>query len=377
MKIVFTGGGTGGHFFPLIAVAEEVKDIINEEKLLPIKLYYFSDAPYDKRALYENNIKFIQVPTGKRRLYGGIANFFDLFKIATGCFIASIKLFFVFPDVVFSKGGYAAFPTVFAAKILGIPVILHESDTVPGRVNLWAAKFAKKIAIAQPQAARFFAKEKVALVGIPIRKQIKEKANQGVFEFFSFDPTVPTILILGGSSGAEIINDTIIDALPSLVQKYQIIHQVGIKNKEDVVLRSQFLLEKSEFKNRYKLFDLLNPLEMKMAAGAATIIITRAGATSLAEIALWGLPSIVVPIPEEVSRDQKTNAFEYARTGAATVIEQQNLSSSIILSELERLTSNSQKLSQMSLAAKNNASPNAGKIIAQELIRIVLSHQNR
>lgn len=375
MKIVFTGGGTGGHFFPLIAVAEEVRAIINEQKLLPIKLYYISDAPYDKRALFENGIKYIEIQTGKRRLYGGIQNFFDIFKIAGGCFSATIRLFFLFPDVIFSKGGYASFPTLFAARLLRIPVVIHESDSVPGRVSLWSAKFAKKIALAQAKTAVSFPKDKIAVVGIPIRKQVREKSKMGMFEFFGFDQNIPVILILGGSSGAEVINESIVDALTELLPQYQIIHQTGILNKESVVLRSNLVLEKSQYKNRYKVFDLLNPLELKMAAGAATLVITRAGSTSLAEIALWGLPSVVIPIPEGVSRDQRTNAFDYARTGAAIVIEQENLSAAIIVSELNRLISDKQKLSTMSQAASSNAQPNAARIIAQELIDITLSHQ--
>ncbi len=190
MKIVFTGGGTGGHFFPLIAVAEEIRILIEERKLLQIKLYYLSDSPYDKRALFENNIEYVHVPAGKSRLYGGVANFIDMFKIIPSCIIAVIKLFFIYPDVVFSKGGYASFPTLFAARVLRIPVVIHESDTVPGRVTLWSSKFAKKIAIAHPRAGSYFPPEKTACVGIPIRRGIREKGNNNVHEYFKFNSIV-------------------------------------------------------------------------------------------------------------------------------------------------------------------------------------------
>ncbi len=279
MKIVLTGGGTGGHFFPLIAVAEEIHTIIEKEKLLPIKLYYFSDAPYDKRALFENGIQYVHIPAGKSRLYGGIQNYIDMLKLIPSCLQAIIQLFSVYPDVVFSKGGYASFPTLFAARVLGIPVIIHESDTVPGRVSLWAAKFAKKIAIAHPLAAKHFPSEKTALIGIPIRKAIKEKATIGMEEFFGFNSSLKTIFIIGGSSGAEAINDAVIDALALLLPQYQIIHQVGLNNVKEIENRLPVVFTDKELLKRYKIFGLMNPLEMKMAAGIADLVITRAGST--------------------------------------------------------------------------------------------------
>ncbi len=375
MKIVLTGGGTGGHFFPLIAVAEEIRALIEEQKLLPIKLYYFSDSPYDKRALFENGIQYVHIPSGKSRLYGGLQNYIDMVKLIPSCIQALIKLFSVYPDVVFSKGGYASFPTLFAARILGIPVIIHESDTVPGRVSLWSAKFAKKIALAHPLAVKYFPEGKTALVGIPIRKAIKEKALDGMQEFFKFVPNTKTIFIIGGSSGAETINDIVIDALPSLLKKYQVIHQAGANNIQEIKNRLPVVMSEQDDVTRYKIYGLMNPLEMKMAAGIADLIITRAGSTSLAEIALWGIPSIIIPIPENVSRDQKSNAYEYARTGAGIVIEQANLTPSILTSEIDQMLDNPKRYQNMQELARANAKEDAGRLIAQELINITVAHQ--
>lgn len=375
MKIVLTGGGTGGHFFPLIAVAEEIRRVIEEQKLLAIKLYYFSDTPYDKRALFENGIEYVYVPAAKNRIYGGLQNYIDMIKLVPACISALGKLFSVYPDVVFSKGGYASFPTVFAARILGIPVIIHESDTVPGRVSVWSAKFAKNIAIAHPQAASFFPKEKTALVGIPIRKEVREKATFGMHEFFTFSPNLKTIVMLGGSSGAEAINDVILDSLDILLPEYQIIHQVGLKNADEITSRIDVVLKNKELLSRYKIFGLMNPLEMKMSAGIADLVVTRAGSTSLAEIALWGIPSIIVPIPESISRDQRSNAYEYARTGAGEVIEQANLSPTILHAEITRILTNEKLYNSMKQATQKTATPNAGRIIAEQLIEITLKHQ--
>jgi UDP-N-acetylglucosamine--N-acetylmuramyl-(pentapeptide) pyrophosphoryl-undecaprenol N-acetylglucosamine transferase len=178
-----------------------------------------SDSPYDKRMLFENRITYVQIPAGKMRLYFSIRNFFDLFKTAIGAFFGFLTMFFIYPDVVISKGGYAAFPAVLAAKLLRIPVIVHESDSFPGRLNLWTSKFAKKVAVSWPEAGELLPKDKTAWTGQPIRKAILHGNPEGAFEFFQFDPNIPVIFIYGGSQGAEMINDAIIDILPDLLSK--------------------------------------------------------------------------------------------------------------------------------------------------------------
>lgn len=376
MKIVFTGGGTGGHFYPIIAVAEAVHNVADREKILGLKLYYFSDAPYDKEALFENEIEFRYIPAGKMRIYASVKNFFDLFKTFFGTLNAFFSLFFLYPDVIFSKGGYCSFPVILASRFLGIPVIVHESDTVPGRVNRWAGKFAKHIAVSYDEAARFFPKNKVAVTGQPIRKIIREKATSGSFEYLGLDPTVPTILVLGGSLGAEAINNMILDALPSLLPRYQIIHQTGARNFDEVTGRVEFLLAKSEYKDRYKPYPFLNPLGLKMAAGAASLVISRAG-SALFEIAEWGLPSILIPIPAKNSNGdhQRKNAFNYARHNAAVVIEEANLSTTIVSSEINRFFDNPSRREEMAKAAHTFATPDAAEKIAEVLVSICLSHE--
>ena len=120
MKIVLTGGGTGGHFYPLIAVAEEINKIVDDEKIAHVEMYYFSDAPYDREILFENRIHFVQIPAGKLRVYFSLKNFTDMFKTAYGVLVGFWNVFRVYPDVIFAKGAYASFPTLFAAKLLRI-----------------------------------------------------------------------------------------------------------------------------------------------------------------------------------------------------------------------------------------------------------------
>ncbi len=375
MKIVFTGGGTGGHFYPIIAVVQKVNQIIDRDKIIGVKLYYISDSPYDKEVLFENGLIYEEVVAGKLRTYFSWQNFSDVFKTAFGAINAVYKLFTIYPDVVFGKGGYASFPVIFAARILRIPVIIHESDSAPGRVNLWAGRFAKKIAVSFNDAARFFPKNKVAWTGQPIRAEIEHPAPQKeAFEYFKLESKLPIILILGGSQGAELINNTILDALPRLLENYQIIHQTGVRNFKNVSERSLVVLNDNPNKLRYISMAFLNSLEMKMAAGVATIIVSRAGST-LFEIASWGVPSILIPFTSSNGDHSKKNAFNYARAGACSVIEEGNMTANILSGEIERITNDKTELEQMAKNAKAFAKTDAAEKIARAIIDLALTHE--
>jgi len=375
MKIVFTGGGTGGHFYPIIAVAQKVNQIIDKEKIIGAKLYYFSDDPYDKEMLFENGLIYEEVFAGKMRTYFSIKNFFDIFRMFFGSINAIYKIFSIYPDVVFGKGGYASFPTVLAARILHIPILIHESDSVPGRVNKWAGHFVKKIAISFKDAADYFPKKRVAWTGHPIRTEIENSApREEALKYFKLESDLPVILILGGSQGAELINNIILDALPRLVKNFQIIHQIGVNNFKSVSARAKVVLEDKQEKARYFPFAFLNPLAMKMAAGVATIVVSRAGST-IFEIASWGVPSILIPITTTNGDHQRKNAFSYAHTGACNVIEESNMTANILSSEIERIVEDKEIWNNMANNAKAFNKPDAAYKIARELVDIALTHE--
>ncbi len=375
MKIIFTGGGTGGHFYPIIAVADKVNQIIDDEKILGAKLYYISDEPYDRELLFENRLTFEEIKTGKMRTYFSFKNFSDLFKIFFGVLNAIIKVFSIYPDVVFGKGGYGSFPTLFAARLLHIPVVIHESDSAPGRVNKWAGRFAKRIAISYPQAINYFPEKNTAWTGQPIRTEIEEAAERTTaLEYFKFDSEVPVILVLGGSQGAEIINNTVLDALPQLLEKYQVIHQTGVLNYTNVKKRADVVTFNLKNKVRYEPYPFLNPLQMKMAAGASTIIISRAGST-IFEIAAWKKPSILIPFTNSNADHAKKNAFSYAETGACNVIEEMNMTANILCSEINRIVDDKNIYDRMVKGAETFYKKGAAKKIAEEIISIALTHE--
>lgn len=374
MKIIFAGGGTGGHFYPIIAIAESIKKLSKENKLLEPELHFFSPNPYNQGLLYDHRIQYTKIRAGKIRRYFSILNFFDLFKTAWGILTTLIDVFSVYPDVVFGKGGYGSFPTLVAARLLRIPVVIHESDSVPGKVNTWAGKFATRIAISYKEAAGFFPAEKVAHTGQPVLEEKVRPITEGAAEFFGFETSIPTILVMGGSQGAEIINNIILDILPELVKDFQIIHQTGSGNIEVMEESAAAVLLDSPKKARYKPFAYLNSLEVAMAAGLASLVISRAGST-IFEIAAWSKPSIIIPITNSNENHQVKNAFAYAKSGACSVLQEENLKAHILLAEIRRIVDNKEISESMKQGAAAFFKPGAADTIAHELLSIALSHE--
>lgn len=378
MKIVLAGGGTGGHFYPLIAVAEAVRDLAAERRLIAPRIYFLAPKPFDEEALFENEIEFVKTSAGKMRRYASFLNFLDIFVTLWGTLGCVMTLFRIYPDVVFSKGGYTSVPVVLAAHLLRIPIVIHESDAKPGRANRLAAKYAKHIGIAFPSAAELFPEKtrgKIALTGIPIRKRLRELDATSGNELLHLDPTVPTVLILGGSLGSKKINDTVLEGLADLVGIVNVVHQTGKDNFKDVEATAPVILRGSPHADRYHPFPYLSPEALQQAAGSAHLVVSRAGSGTIAEIALWRRPSILIPIPEKVSHDQRTNAYAYAHTGAAVVLEQDNMTPHLLVSEIRRITGDAALSSDMSQKSAEFGNMDAARIIADDLLRISLEHE--
>lgn len=378
MKILMTGGGSGGHFYPIIAIAEEIREVCIKEKILDPEIIFMSPNPYNPKELFDHDIKFVKVTAGKRRVSATgtsqFLNIIDMFKMGIGVISALLKIYSIFPDVVFAKGGYTSFPALMAARILGIPVIIHESDSVPGRVNTWAGKFAQRIALSYPEAAQYFQKDKTAYTGNPVRRDLRMPLTTGALEYLKLESNVPTVLILGGSQGARIINDAVLTALPKLVEKYQILHQTGKANYEESSRTANVVLDGNPHISRYHPFDYFNTLAMRMSAGVSSLIISRGGST-IFEIALWGVPSIIVPITDSNGDHQRKNSYNYARGGGAVVIEESNLSPEIIMNEVTRIMDNPKVQEKMHDGAKKFGREDSANLIAKEILKIALKHE--
>ncbi len=382
MKIVFTGGGTGGHFYPIIAVAQKLNEILDREKIENVELFYMSTEPYDEQLLSDNRITFRRVTAGKLRTYFSFENFTDIFKTAWGVVKAIFQMFVLYPDVVFSKGGFASFPVLVAARFFRIPIIIHESDSAPGRVNSWSGKFAQKIALSYADAAQYFPAGRTALTGNPIREDIIRPTGKDAFMELGLDSRIPVLLVLGGSQGAQKINSQMVTLAPRLVKNYQVIHQAGESNVAEVQMLINGLLTRGPYErgegntnaSRYRVYGYLSSEMMRLSAEIATVVVSRAG-SAIFEIAAWGKPAILIPITESNADHQRKNAFAYARAGGAVVVEEANLAPNILMAEIDNLIADEARRIQMIESAKTFARTDAAEKIAEQIVSVLLRHQ--
>ncbi|MFZ2252736.1 MAG: UDP-N-acetylglucosamine--N-acetylmuramyl-(pentapeptide) pyrophosphoryl-undecaprenol N-acetylglucosamine transferase [Minisyncoccia bacterium] len=370
VRILLVGGGTGGHFYPLISIAEA----LNVHDAQDISLYYAGPNKYDTDTLAAQNIQFVWVPSGKRRRYSSLLNFFDTFKTFGGLIVAILKLYIIYPDVVMSKGGYTSVPVVLAAAFLRIPIVIHESDSVVGKANKLAASFARAVVVSYPETKALFNHSNVLHLGIPIRTSLRAAPSQNALTELGVDPDRPVILVLGGSQGAERINELILDSLDELLGDMSIIHQTGKQNYELCKSVAENLIPDEERLKYYHPTPFLSGDMLNDAYHVASIVISRAGSNSIYEIALHHKPSILIPIPETVSHDQRTNAYTYARSGATTVMEEGNITDILLRTEIDRIMQNEDIYNAMSKAAESFAKQNAAEEIGGLLTSLAQEH---
>lgn len=362
MKIVITGGASGGHFVPLMAVAESIVRSAYEQKLLQPKIYYFGNGPKNPNMLWERGLVFERVPSAE--MNSQFKTIIGFFKTIFGLFVAIYKLFKIYPDVVFVKGGLDGATTALAAYILQIPIVVHESDSVPGRVTSFLSKLARRVAVSYKGAAAYFKNENIANTGQPIIE--KYLSPEGYAKYYPMSR--PTILITGGSQGSTRINAAILGILSQLTEKYNVIHQCGEANFETLKNETDVLLGKNN-----KSYTLAGSFNFNEIYPKVDFAVTRGGST-LFELAEWQIPSIVIPLPESYRDHQKENARAQEAVGWAKMLTEENLSPNILLSTIDSVLGNKTEYEKMAMAAKLVNQNNAAKIIADEIIKISLSH---
>ncbi len=372
MKIVLTGGGTGGHFYPMLAVGRALLQAADEVRQIDLRIVFMANEPFDARALENSGIRFVRVRSGKIRRYFSLQNLIDPFRTFSGILGACWKFFIDPPDAVFSTGGGQAFPMMIASRIFRVPVLMYDADTVPGRVSAYTAKFAERIAINFPEAATHFPRERVALTGHPIRKEIFGGVTTIAYDHLGMTDTLPVLVVLGGSQGAEALNDVIINALPRLREHVHVIHQTGATHAQ--LVKDEITVIEQQTPNTapgtYMPKGFLSEEELRDVAVVARIVVARAGAGTISEIAAWGVPSILIPLPAAAGDHQRMNAYAYARTGAAEVLEQQNCTPNVLSARIEYILANADVERRMKTAAKSFAHPEAALTIARELLQM-------
>ncbi len=370
MKLVFTGGGTGGHIFPIIAVVRETRKAYQGKD---IEFFYI--GPKDEFSLIllsQEGIKVKTVLSGKIRRYLSIKtlfqNFIDIFiKIPIGFFQAFFYLFFLAPDLIISKGGFGSVPGVMAGRLLQIPIFLHESDIAPGLANRFLARFSLKIFVSFPKT-EYFKPSKMILVGNPIRREILEESKKEAQEIFKLTKEKPVILVLGGSQGAQRVNDRILEVLSDLLQNFEVIHQTGRANFKQVQAEAKVVISK-DLEKYYHPFPFFKEQEIEKAYRLADLIVSRAGSGSIFEIAAFGKPCILIPLPESAQNHQIKNAYSYAQNGACQVLEEPNFTPRFFLERLKYLFSHTQELEKMKKAAKQFSKPEAAVEMAEYILQ--------
>lgn len=369
-RIVFAGGGSGGHVYPTLAVIDALQKRFIELGMAAQMIRMGPSDGYE--TLFVNRgVLITPIVAGKVRRYFSLENFIDIPKLFIGFLQALFKLFFIMPDVVFSKGGTGALPVVFAAWCYRIPVAIHESDAQPGLTNLASARFAKKVFVSFERAASRFNPQKTEVVGTPIRSELlTEKTTKDLAkDALGFSSSHPLTLIMGGSQGSRRINDFILANLMEIIKETQMLHQTGIANLAEAQKLSRAALIDESFKNRYQPVGYFDK-NLNLALTAADIVIARAGSNTLAEIAMFGIPAVLIPLADAANDHQRTNAYEFAKNGAAIVIEEANLLPGIFLGQLKTILSDNALREKMAAASAQFFIPNAAEKIAQELLRL-------
>ncbi len=372
-RILFTGGGSGGHIFPLVAVIQELQKIV-VERHLEVELRYY--GPDDVYAGYveREGVKIHKITSSKLRRYFSWLNFLEGPKFFWSLGQALFKIFWFMPDVAFSKGGPGALPVLFACYFYRIPIIIHESDTVPGATSRVSGRFAKLIEVAFLKASDYFPSEKVKVCGNPIRQELLDSAQLDsslAKKRLGLDENLPLIVVFGGSLGSQRINELILNNVEWLTEKYQVWHQVGVNNYTAYyeIYKQMSLHWQWEKKLRYDVKAFFDKNWGDVLA-ASDLVIGRSGA-SIFEIALFGKPALLVPLPESANDHQRINAYEYAADGAAEVIEEDNLFDDIFRTVVGKILENPEKEKQMKVAALKFAKPEAARLVAEDIISFV------
>ncbi len=370
-KILLVGGGTGGHVYPLVAVAEEIQKKAAQSGL-EAELLFMGDGDLLKDVAQQIGVKFKSILSSKWRRYFSFQNFIDIFKFPLGFFQSLFNVWLFMPDVIFAKGGYASFLPTLAGKLMMIPIVIHESDSIPGKTNIFLGKLSKKVFLAFASAIKYFDAQKSEVVGNPIRSNLLVGADKAAaLSAFALDPVKPTILITGASQGAKPINDVLLLSIVELAKKFQIIHQSGSPNYDDVskqvltIIKEGEALYGKDIQNNYRLYPVFDLAQMVLAYAAADVIISRAG-SQIFEIAAIGKPSIVVPLKGSASNHQVENAREFSKFGA-TIIEEDNLTPHIFINEIEKAY---EKRAELSEKIKKFAKPDAAMTIAEYLLNL-------
>lgn len=353
-RILFTGGGTGGHVYPALAVIDKLK---NENIDI---IWLGSSRGMEKRIIDKAGIPFYSIPCGKLRRYFSFRNFTDTFKIIGGFFSSLVLLIRLKPVLIFSKGGFVTVPPVLAAFFLRIPVYTHDSDIGPGLATRINSYTARRILVSSEKSQKYFPsslKDKIHVTGNPVRADLIGGSSSRGREIIGSDTNKPVLLVMGGSLGAEQLNNLVLENLDHLTKKYFIVHQTGEMNYRS-----------TQHKNYFSVPYFNDELSHILAS--ADLVVSRAGASAVWEFAAVALPSLLIPLESGSRGEQVKNAEVFSDIGTSIVLRG-NISSKTFIDSIENILDNKEVLTKMNEAAGRISLIDSASVIS-DMIREVI-----
>ena len=307
-KIIMTGGGSAGHVIPNLTLMPLLES-------LGYKIYYVGSYDGIERGMVEyTNTPYFAISSGKLRRYFDLQNFTDIFRIMKGVWDSIKILHKTKPDVIFSKGGFVVVPLIFAAWLMGIKVVIHESDLTPGLANRLAAPFAKKVLVSFPKTLSYTPRHKTVLTGVPLRSDLLAASKDDGYSFLGFLPEgKPVLLVTGGSLGSQIINSCVTRMLPQLLECFRVVLLCGRGKKSSISVPG------------FREYEVLNK-DLPNVLAAADIVVSRAGANTMFELLALGKPNLLIPLTLNQSRgDQIANATAFQNNGFSVMLAEEML----------------------------------------------------
>lgn len=367
MRVLFTGESLKGYLYPIVAVYEKLKELENKSSEPLETMLISSESHFLQEMIGGTGLSYKVIQAAKQRNSFSPLIIVDFFKFVIGFFQSVFYIFDYMPDVIFSKGGHVSLPVVMVGWIFRIPIIIHESDAVASPSDKFMFRFAKKVAVSFKDSKDIYVSPKVFFSGNPIISFIAQGDKEKSIENFVLNKEKPIIFIMAGSKGAKEINNLVLEILPDLLRDYQIIHQCGIINYDEV--RSIIGKMNIPSLNDYHLFPFFRKRASE-AYAACDLVVSRAGANTVAEIMAVGKPSVLIPLASAISDKQKKNAFHYSESGAAILLSEKNLKPHLLLSVVHDIFQSHLKVIEMQRAARKLAQPEAAEKIAKKIIEI-------
>jgi len=366
MKIVFAAGGTGGHIYPALAIADQLRRMPATEVA-----FIGSAAGMETTIIPQYGYQLHTIALAKSTLPGPLRLIPQGMAAARGVIRARSLLQQLRPQVVVGTGGYVSAPVVLAAAYMGIPTLIHEQNAVLGMANRMLAPIVTKILLtfaesAVPNSSR----AKAVHTGLPVRDRILAATRAEALSFWGFSPQMTTIAVLGGSQGAQKINQIFVAAARQLVREHeiQVIHITGPRNYPQTMAEWGDIIAASPSGRRYQVVPYLEQIEYALAA--ADLAVCRAGASNLAEITVKGIPALIIPYPFAAANHQELNAGVLQAAGAAEILRESDLTAESLVRALSGLIKDRPRREQMAAAAMALARPDAAQRIVELIIEV-------